>query len=150
MTKTTQIKKRPRKKSSFYHARNKIGLNENAVAKLLDISVDEVESYDDYGAPALAERFMMLWDKKHVNYEGWQGFLFSRDVLCHGKKRWTPFMLFEYHKRESRLNAIENELKQVKTLQGALTNLYTVFVDKLKSKSRKTPSVLASIKLYNF
>jgi len=90
----------------------------------------------------MAEKLIALWDNKYIGYEEWSGFIFSRGVLRHKNKRWTPSMLHEYHQREKRMNDMDREFRRIKTLHGALDNLCTIFVDKLKMKSRKTTRLL--------
>ncbi|MDD2759939.1 MAG: hypothetical protein PHH11_06555 [Methylomonas sp.] len=85
-------------KTSFYHTRwHKVGLNEQRATEVLGVDVDIIKQWDKEGAPALAERFLLLWDSKNVGIEGWNGFLFSRGVLRYKNRRWTPAMLKAMH-----------------------------------------------------
>jgi hypothetical protein len=79
-----------RKRSNFYHIRRKVGLNVERAAEVLGCTTDEVEQFDAKGAPVMAERLLLLWDRKNVGVEGWDGWLFSRGVLVHKKHRWRP------------------------------------------------------------
>lgn len=76
-----------KKKSSFYHLRfNKIGINAEIAAQV-GVSVDDVLRWDDEGAPPMAEKLLLAWNKKHVGFNGWDGFYFSRGVLRYKKLR---------------------------------------------------------------
>lgn len=70
-----------KKKSKFYHVRRKVGLNVERAAEVLGCTTDEVEQFDAKGAPVMVERLLLLWDRKNVGVEGWEGWLFSRGVL---------------------------------------------------------------------
>lgn len=104
MTSTTiPAKKGGRKKSGFYHARwNRCGINEAKAAEVLGVSVDQVKEWDKTGND-LAERYLLLWDQKHFNQPGWEGFTFSRGLLKYkGRQQWTPESLHkELKRRES-------------------------------------------------
>lgn len=79
------------KKSTFYHIRNKtVGINQEIAGKILGITTEEVHLYDKLGAPAMAESLLLLWDKKHIGHNEWNGWYFSRGCLCKGKERWRP------------------------------------------------------------
>jgi len=41
-------------------------------------AVEQVQAWDIEGAPEMAIRLLILWDKKHVGVEGWDGWIFSR------------------------------------------------------------------------
>lgn len=41
----------------------------------------------------MAERLLLLWDSKHVGFDGWEGFAFSRGVLRWKNRRWMPTTL---------------------------------------------------------
>jgi len=62
---------------------------------LIGVHVDEIRKWDAAGAPPMAEKLLLLWDKKHVGIEGWEGFMFWRGVLHRGRRRWTPKMVEE-------------------------------------------------------
>jgi hypothetical protein len=86
MSSTTLPEKKTRgakKKSGFYHARwNTCGLNEQRAADVLGVTIEQVHEWDKIGNH-LAERYLLLWDQKHVNLPGWDGFSFNRGVLCY-------------------------------------------------------------------
>jgi hypothetical protein len=108
-------------KSSFYHIRRKVGLNAERAAEVLGISVDEVQEYDSKGAPVMAERLLLLWDRKNVGVEGWDGWLFSRGVLVHKKHRWRPEMILESRKHQEEAWRLQGELSRLKTWRGLFT-----------------------------
>lgn len=92
-------KKGTRKKSGFYHAVNEIIPHKPSCAELLGVTVEQVEQWMETGND-LAEKYIRLWDKKHINFPGWEGFSFSRGVLIYKNKlRWTPELLHQEHKR---------------------------------------------------
>ena len=66
-------------------------------SEILGVSVEDVQRWDNEGAPVMAERLLILWDSKHVGIDGWEGFLFSRGVLRWKNIRWTPSMLRSIH-----------------------------------------------------
>ena len=86
----TVKKKRGRPaKSSFYYVRwYKVKLNQERAAQILGASIEEIEQWDWKGNN-LAERYLMLWDKKHLHGE-WKGFTFSRGSLRYKGYQWTP------------------------------------------------------------
>lgn len=45
------------------------------------------------GSPVMAERLLLLWDRKYIYGPGWDGWCFSRGVLIHKNKRWRPEQL---------------------------------------------------------
>lgn len=69
------------------------------------MSVDEVLMWDDNGAPPIYERYLLLWDKKHVGVSGWDGFYFSRGVLKYKRMQWTAYSLLN-----ERSALLENEI----------------------------------------
>jgi hypothetical protein len=122
-------------KSTFYHVRwYTVGLNEERAAELLGVTTDEIRKWDKEGAPAMAERLLLLWDRKHVGHNGWDGWSFSRGVLVHGKRRWTPRMILEHRERAEEVFRLRDELNEVKTWRG----LCTIFVDKLVEAVRRS------------
>jgi hypothetical protein len=128
------MKKRGRKpKSSFYHVRHKVGLNEDRAAEVLGCTVEEIEQFDVKGAPAMAERLLLLWDRKYIGVEGWDGWLFSRGVLMHKNKRWRPEMILESRKHQEEAYRLKNDLERLRTWSG----LFTVFVEKLVDGKRR-------------
>jgi hypothetical protein len=122
-----------RKKTSFYHLRKKIGLNDQSTADVLGVSIEEVQRWTLEGAPPMAERLLCLWDSKHVGIEGWQGFQFIRGALVFRGRRWRPEMLLRWSENAEALADLERELQRLKTWRG----LSTVFVDKLVSLCRR-------------
>lgn len=121
-----------RKKTSFYHLRNRIGLNDQRTADILGVSVEEVQRWTLEGAPAMAERFLCLWDSKEVNVDGWQGFRFSRGVLMFKKRRWRPETLIRWSDNVDQLSKLQQDLYRLSTWRG----LITAFVDKAVDDSR--------------
>jgi len=124
--------KRGRKaKSQFYHIRfNTVGLNEERAAELIGVPVEEIRRWDADGAPVMAEKLLLLWDRKNVGHEGWDGWLFSRGVLRYKNRRWTAKRILELTDQEQKLYTLQNELERLKTWRG----LSTIFVDKLISE----------------
>ncbi|AEG00731.1 hypothetical protein [Methylomonas methanica] len=109
------------RKSSFYKARwNRCGLNETRAAEIIGCTVEDVQRFDDEGAP-IAERLLLLWDSKHVNHDGWDGFLFSRGILRYKNRRWTPCMLKAIHNEREELDALRREISRLKTWRGLFT-----------------------------
>lgn len=110
---------RPRK-TSFYHTRwNRCGLNQERAAEVLGTSVDMVKSWDKEGNE-LAERYLLLWDKKNINVEGWQGWLFSRGVLRHGNKQWRPENILAARDQAARIEELQREIEKQSSIKGKL------------------------------
>lgn len=83
-------------KSSFYHTRwHKVGLNQSRAAEVLGVSAEEIAEFDRIGN-AIAERYLLLWDKKHLSGE-WSGFIFCRGTLRYKGRQWTPASLKRHH-----------------------------------------------------
>jgi hypothetical protein len=122
-----------KKKSSFYHIRNKVGLNQDRAAEVLGCTIDEVQKFDIEGAPAMAERFLLLWDRKYVGVEGWDGWLFSRGVLVYRGQRWRPRMILESRESNQELSRLRDDLEKLRTWRG----LFTVFVEKLVNERKQ-------------
>jgi hypothetical protein len=115
-------------KSRFYHLRMyTVGLNAERTAELIGVPVDVIHQWDQEGAPEMAEKLLMLWDRKHVGHEGWNGFLFSRGVLRFKNRRWTPKMILQCQECDEEIKALRNELEKLKTWRG----LCTIFVNKV-------------------
>ena len=108
-----------KKKPSFYHTRKNI-CNVKVAAELLGVSESEIEQMDKEGAPVMAERLLLLWDKKHINAPGWEGFVFSRGALIHKNKRWRPENLLQLRKDAERVEQLENEIYKLYSLSGLL------------------------------
>lgn len=90
MSNDTITAKPSRKKSGFYHARsNRLGIGLQQCAELLAVDVDQVQQWDVTGHQ-LAERYLLLWDKKTINHPGWEGWTFSRGLLKYkGRQQFT-------------------------------------------------------------
>ncbi|WP_333877528.1 hypothetical protein [Methylobacter sp.] len=108
------------KKPSFYHTRNKICPNNKQAAELLGVEVAQIEKMDKEGAPLMAERLLLFWDQKHINHPGWDGFIFSRGVLIHKKKRWRPEQLIQMRKDAERVYQLECEIHRLKSWSGLM------------------------------
>ncbi|MDP3876526.1 MAG: hypothetical protein Q8Q50_06050 [Methylobacter sp.] len=106
------------KKTSFYHTRNKIIPNEQQAADLLGVDVSEIKRMDKEGAPIMAERLLLLWDKKNINAPGWDGWIFSRGALVHKKIRWKPENLLNARREAERVTKLEAEIHQLYSLAG--------------------------------
>ncbi len=98
---TPKKRGRPRK-TSFYHTRwHRVGLNQQRAAEVLGVSIEDVKRYDEDGCE-LAERFLLLWDRKHINADGWEGWQFSRGRLMYRGQQWRPEnLIYDRHFRES-------------------------------------------------
>jgi hypothetical protein len=114
-------------KSSFYHTRNAVGLNEERAAEVIGVTTEEIRRFDTDGAPMMAERLLLLWDNKHVGHVGWDGFIFSRGVLRYRNRRWTPKTILLFREQDDELNRLKNDLERFRTWNG----LFTIFVDKV-------------------
>ncbi len=111
-------------KSRFYHLRkNKLMISVEIASKILEVSEDDVKRYDDEGAPAMAEKLLMYWDRKYINCEGWNGFLFSRDVLIYKRKRWRPENLIADRDNQNEAEILRQELKALHSWRGIITIL---------------------------
>lgn len=106
----TKRKRGRPKKSNFYHTRwNRVQLNEQRAAEILGVTVADIERYDLEGND-LAERFLLLWDRKHINAEGWHGWIFSRGRLMFRGDQWRPEgIIADRHFRQS----LESETHQI-------------------------------------
>ncbi|MCQ8183475.1 hypothetical protein NP603_20350 [Methylomonas sp. SURF-1] len=84
----THKKRGRRPKSSFYYVRwYKVQLNQERAAEVLGVDVQQIERWDWEGNQ-LAERYLLLWDRKHLSGE-WAGFVFSRGRLMYKRRIWT-------------------------------------------------------------
>lgn len=106
------------KKTSFYHTRNKIAPNKQQAAELLGVDIPEIERMDKEGAPVMAERLLLLWDKKYINAPGWDGWVFSRGALMHKNKRWRPENLLNVRREAERIGQLEAELHKLYSISG--------------------------------
>lgn len=112
-----------KKKSSFYHTRwNCCGLNVARAAEVLNVTVEDVENWDREGND-LAERFLLLWDRKYVNLPGWDGWLFSRGVLRHGNKQWRPETILASRDQSEELCRLQAKIHNQKGFTGLCSAL---------------------------
>lgn len=125
-----------RKKSSFYHVRNKAGLNEQRAADILGVTLEDIKQYDNTGAPLMAERLLQLWDSKHVGVEGWNGFLFSRGVLRYKNRRWTPETILLWRDQAEEIERLTNDLRRLSTWKGLSTIIVEKAIDNIPRSSR--------------
>lgn len=110
-----------KKKSSFYHTRlNKVGLNEVRASEVLNVSVEQIIEWDEKGAPEIMERFLILWDKKHVGVTGWDGWIFSRGLLKYKGQQWGPETILYARKALERADQAEYELKKLNSVKGMI------------------------------
>lgn len=117
-----------KKKSNFYHVRwNRVQLNEDRAAEILGVDAKTIRQWDNEGAPLMAERLLLLWDKKNVGIDGWDGFLFSRGVLRWKNRRWTAASLMALEDQRERIHELECEIRRLRSWRG----LSTIFVDKV-------------------
>jgi hypothetical protein len=121
-----------RRKTSFYHTRNKIAPNKQQAAELLGVTIEDIEQMDANGAPIMAERLLLLWDRKHIAAPGWDGFMFSRGALIHKNKRWRPENLLQIRKDAERIEQLESEISRLYSIKGLLTIAKAIY-----SKHRK-------------
>lgn len=119
-----------KKKSGFYHARwNRCGLNVERAAEVLGVTVEDVMLWDVDGND-LAERFLLLWDRKHVGVPGWDGWCFSRGVLRHGRKQWRPETILAAREQDAEVSALRAELRKLYSLRGAIRILKASFLNR--------------------
>lgn len=100
--------RKPRK-SEFYKLRYRLALNAERAADLCGVSIDEIETWDNEGAPLMAMRLLHLWDRKHVGLDGWHGWMFSRGALICGRLRFRPETLKNYPLLLAKLSRLEIE-----------------------------------------
>lgn len=108
------------KKPSFYHTRNKIIPNNKAAAELLGVNIAEIKRMDKEGAPIAMERLILLWDNKHINAEGWNGWCFSRGSLIHKRMIWKPENLLNARREAERIGQLEAEIHKLYSLCGLI------------------------------
>jgi len=53
---------------------------------------------------------LLLWDRKNINIEGWEGFIFSRGVLRCKNRRWTAKRILELTGQKQQLCPILKNL----------------------------------------
>lgn len=115
-----------KKKSSFYHVRkNIVGVNEKIAAELLGVSVNEILEWDDKGSPPIAEAYLLLWDNKHVNSDGWDGFYFSRGALRYKRLIWRSEGLLQNYDFSVKNAELQRELAELRTWHGVF-NLFVL------------------------
>lgn len=66
----------------------------------------------------MAERLLLLWDKKYINAPGWDGWVFSRGALIHKNKRWRPENLLNVRREAERIGQLEAELHRLYSISG--------------------------------
>lgn len=115
-------KKSPRKKTTFYHTRSKVGVNHALAAQILGVSIEQVQEWDKVGND-LAERYLLLYDSKNINVQGWNGFVFTRGKLKFKNRYWTPEILLKMkHDFEentalhAQVNFLTKEVEQLKSV----------------------------------
>jgi hypothetical protein len=108
------------KKTSFYHTRKKIMPNNLQAAELLGVDVNEIERMDKEGAPIMAERLLMLWDKKHVGLPGWENWNFSQGTLRHKGQQWRPDNILHSRLEIDKAEQLRREIKQLHSVNGLL------------------------------
>lgn len=107
-----------KRKSSFYHVRwNRVGLNEERAAEILGVSVEEVRRFDLEGNP-LGERVLLLWDRKHVGVEGWDGFVFTRGKLKYKSHLWSAKSLLLWRDQTDEIERLQAELARLRSWKG--------------------------------
>ncbi len=110
-----------KKKTSFYHTRwNKVGVNEQVTADVLGVTVNQVREWDQNGAPEIAERLLLLWDRKRVNVPGWEGWVFSRGTLRYKGKQWRPDNILAARYDIERTTRLESQIEQLYSWTGLL------------------------------
>ncbi|MFA5016289.1 MAG: hypothetical protein WC504_01995 [Methylobacter sp.] len=109
-----------RRKTSFYHTRNKIIPNNKAAAELLGVDIAEIARMDKEGAPAVIERYILLWDSKQINSPGWDGWCFSRGSLMHKRMIWKPENLLNARREAERIGHLENEINKLYSWKGLI------------------------------
>lgn len=110
-----------KKKTSFYHTRwNKVGINEQIASEVLGVPVEKVQEWDKNGAPEIAERLLLLWDRKRINIPGWEGWMFSRGNLRYKGKQWGPETILAARYDIERTVRLESQLKQLHSWKGLI------------------------------
>lgn len=108
-----------RRKAAFIICGHKVGINEHVAAEVLGVTVDEVLLWDDVGAPELAERYLLLWSKKHLGVD-WQGWTLSQGRLMHKGLIWRPETLLLNRKDAEKANLLEYEIARLKSWPGVM------------------------------
>lgn len=94
--------------------------NNQKAAELLGVDVSEIERMDKEGAPLAMERLILMWDNKHINADGWDGWYFSRGALVHKKSRWRPENLLNARREAERIGRLEAELHKLYSWKGLI------------------------------
>lgn len=101
-------------------------------AELLGVSVEDILLWDDKGSPPIAEAYLLLWDKKHVNYEGWNGFYFSRGKLRYKKLMWSAELLLRNYDYSQENLILQRRLAKLESWRGVFGLFGVVFVRSFK------------------
>jgi len=75
----------------------------------------------------MAERVLMLWDRKYVGVEGWDGFIFTRGKLKYKSHLWSPKSLLMWRDQAEKIDKLEAEVKRLKTFAGITETLTEKF-----------------------
>lgn len=120
----TDLKKRGRKaKSSFYHTRwHKVGLNIERAADVLGVTCNDILAFDVNGNP-LAEKYLILWDTKRINHDGWHGWIFSQGCLVHKRQRFRPETIIEARENLEKIENLELELRKLQSWSGLIRHI---------------------------
>lgn len=89
---------------------------------MLGVTVEQVLEWDDLGAPVVAERYLLLWSKKHLGIE-WDGWMISRGKLRHKKLMWRPDTLLANRRDAEKTWLLEYELKRLQTWTGVFRTI---------------------------
>jgi hypothetical protein len=120
-----------KKRTSFYRTRqNSVCISIETAAEILGCSVDQVKDYDENGAPVMAERLLMLWDKKHIQIEGWQGWLFSRGILRYKNRRYTAKTLLAMSESTENEFFAQCELRRLYSAKGIVKIIRFILLNK--------------------
>ncbi|MDT4328332.1 hypothetical protein ACQE3D_11740 [Methylomonas sp. MS20] len=106
-------------------------MNEERAAEILGVSVEEVRRFDLEGNP-LAERVLLLWDRKNVGVEGWDGFVFTRGKLKYKSHLWSAKSLLLWRDQADEINRLQAELVRLRSWKG----LAGEAVQKIKNRQR--------------
>lgn len=122
-----------KKKSEFYHLRwNKIGINAKKTAEVLGVAIEQVSVWDDEDAPTSIKRCLMYWDKKHVGYNGWNEFYFSRGKLRYKKLMWSADALLRNHDYLQDTLKLKRQIAELETWHGLATLFFKISIRSCK------------------